>query len=39
MFQIYNGAGCRFDGAAEGGSVFENLPIQIGYEVDSKRYD
>ena len=39
MFQINDGVGCRFDGAAEGGSVLENLPVQIGYEVDSKRCD
>ena len=39
MFQINDGAGHRFDGATEGGSIFENLLIQMEDEVDSKIYN
>ena len=39
MFWINNGAGHRFDGATEGGSIFENLLIQMEDEVDSKIYN
>ena len=39
MFQINNGAGRGFDGATEGGSIFENLLIQMEDEVDSKIYN
>ena len=38
MFRINDGAGHRFDGATEGGSIFENLLIQMEDEVDSKIY-
>ena len=39
MFQINDDAGHRFDGAMEGGSIFENLLIQMEDEVDSNIYN